>query len=325
MRLTSARAILVSLACAASPTFGQPTPTPTTAAAPTKAKAPAVYDEAADAKAQIDAALARAAKENRRVLIQWGANWCGWCVRLHALTSTDRDVKRTLQYEYDLVHVDVGRFDKHMDLAAKYGADLKGHGIPFLTILDGAGTPLANQETEAFELKPDQIKGEIAHDGAKVNAFLKQHQAAPREARAVLDEALAEAKKSGKRVFLHFGAPWCVWCHRLEAWMARPDVAAILAREFVDCKVDQDRTTGGKEMLAKYNPKPGGIPWFVFLSPDGSVLADSNDPDRGNVGFPAADHEIAHFERMLRGSTTSLTDAEIAALITSLKPDPASK
>ena len=34
-----------------------------------------IFDEQADAKRDIAAALARAKQENRRVLIEWGANW----------------------------------------------------------------------------------------------------------------------------------------------------------------------------------------------------------------------------------------------------------
>lgn len=39
---------------------------------------PPVYDESADAAADIAAALAAAETKHTRVLIQWGANWCGW-------------------------------------------------------------------------------------------------------------------------------------------------------------------------------------------------------------------------------------------------------
>ena len=46
---------------------------------PKPAKKP-LYDESADAKQQIAAALAKAKRENRRVLIQWGGNWCSWCI-----------------------------------------------------------------------------------------------------------------------------------------------------------------------------------------------------------------------------------------------------
>lgn len=289
------------------------------------AKKPAVYDEAADGKAQIEQALARAGKENRRVLIQWGANWCGWCIRLHELTSTDQAVKRQLSYEYDLVHIDVGQFNKHMDLAAKYGADLKAHGLPFLTILDATGKPLANQETSSLELPQGQIKGTIAHDSAKVLSFLKQHQATPLRAESVLASSLSIAKKDGKAVFLHFGAPWCGWCHRLEGWMVKPEIATILARDFVDCKIDQDRMTGGLELFGTYNKTPGGIPWFVFLDADGKPIIDSTDPKDGNVGFPAAPGEIAHFGTMLQKARKNLTDSDIATLLESLKPVPVAK
>ncbi len=55
-----------------------------------------IYDEQADATKQIADAVAKAKKENRRVLIQWGANWCSWCRVLHNTFQTDAQVKRKL-------------------------------------------------------------------------------------------------------------------------------------------------------------------------------------------------------------------------------------
>src|SRR5215216_5325616 len=67
-------------------------------AKPAKAEV-AIYDESADAQKQIDAALAKAKKENRRVLIQWGGNWCGWCRLLHAKFQSDAAIRKELSYE----------------------------------------------------------------------------------------------------------------------------------------------------------------------------------------------------------------------------------
>src|SRR5262249_6266768 len=156
-------------------------------------------------------------KENRRVLIQWGANWCPWCVALHAELSKDKDLSRETLYEYELVLVDVGRRDKNMDLAQEYGVDLAHQGIPYLSILDAEGKVVVNSGTEAFEKTDDTKKG---HDAQLLLAFLKQHRAEPWKAEERLAAALERARREDKRVFLHFGAPWCPWCHRLEDWMA---------------------------------------------------------------------------------------------------------
>ena len=43
--------------------------------APQEKKREPIFDEKAEGKEQIAAALARAKAENRRVLIEWGANW----------------------------------------------------------------------------------------------------------------------------------------------------------------------------------------------------------------------------------------------------------
>ena len=305
------------------PPVSPATPAPASVPAPAaaaKAK-PAIYDEQADAQTQINAALAAARKENRRVLIQWGGNWCSWCVRLHETYTSDKPIAKELRYEYVPVFIDSGKPDaKNVEFAKKYGADLAAHGYPYLTILDADGKPLANQETGSLEVQgPDGKSAGVkaGHDPAKVLAFLKKHEAAPLDATAVYNAALLQAKADGKLVFLHFGAPWCGWCRKLEAWMDRPDIAPVLSKAFVDLKIDCDRMTGGMAMLnAQRGSESGGIPWFAILDPNGQILATS-EGRAGNIGFPSEPQEIAHFGTMLAKSDAISADQR-AALLASL-------
>ncbi len=305
---------LLTASFSAAPTIAAPARSQ--AAQEKKAPAP-VYDEAADARADVAAAVARAAKENQRVLIQWGANWCGWCKFLHGTMTTDKGLQKEILYEYEVVHVDVGRFDKNMDLAKDLGADFDA--IPFLTVLDGSGKALVQQNTEPFEATVD---GKQGHDPKKLLEFLTQHQAKHLDAAATRDAALARAKAEDKRVFLHFGAPWCGWCHKLEGWMAQPEVAALLGKEFVDLKIDTDRMVGGGDMmkalrLAAGLKDNGGIPWMVFFDASGTPITNSEGPE-GNTGFPYQESEIAHFVTMLEKARKNLTPADIETLRKSL-------
>jgi thioredoxin-related protein len=295
-------------------------------ATPAKAQAPKradIYDEKAEARAQLAAALKKAKKENRRVLVQWGANWCGWCHLLHGTFATDAKIKTKLRDEYDVVLIDVGQFkngsvEKNADLAKDLGAELAKNGLPFLTILDSDGKPLANQETSSLELTKEEAKGASGHNPAKVLAFLTEHQAPPADAEAVLSAGMAEAQKQNKRVFLHFGAPWCGWCHKLEDWMARPDIEPLLAKDFYDLKIDTQRMTGG-DAVAKRTGATGGIPWFAIIDPKtGEKLTTSDGPD-GNIGFPAKDEEIAHFMVMLEKAAPTLTKSDRAHIEQSLR------
>lgn len=312
-------ALCLTLAALVTPIFAQNAASPAQPAAKPEAKpqpAEKVYDEAADAGKQIEAALARASKENQRVLIQWGGNWCPWCIKLHNTFKSDKAIARELMYEYVVVNVDIGRFNKNLELVEKYKADIKS-GVPYLTLLDAKGNVVVNQETGALESKEP---GKAEHDTKAVLEFLKKYQAEPLAASSVLENALSTARTENKRVFLHFGAPWCGWCHKLEAWMAKPEVAALLAKDFVDLKIDTDRMTGGQELLTKFNPKPGGIPWIIILNADGSRVIDSNGPN-GNTGFPAADDEIAHFAKMLSTSAKKLSPEDQRKLVESLKAE----
>ena len=276
---------------------------------------PPIYDEDANAQDQIDAAIAKSKKENRRVLIQWGGNWCGWCHLLHELMSTNAEIRRKLLYEYDVVLVDIGKMDKNQDLVAKYKADIKGEGVPYLTVLDGNGEVVVNQETSSLENKDKDNPG---HKPEAVLEFLTKYQSEPLEAATVLDDAIASAKADNKLVFLHFGAPWCGWCHHLENWMAQPEIKSMLEKAFVDVKIDTDRMTGGSELLSKYCKEPSGIPWFVFMNPKTKEVIVTSDGPKGNVGFPSTDEEIAYFATMLTKCDDAFTADQIETLTKSL-------
>ena len=161
----------------------------------------AIYDEKADARVEIASAIASAKKNNKRVLLVYGGNWCGWCHKLHDVFSKDAAIRKILLYEYNVVFVDIGRFDKHMDIVQRYGADIKKAGVPFLTVLAGDGKLLANQDTGSLEAG-DQ------HDRGKVRQFLQKWVAPPVDAEKTLRDSLARATKEKKRVLVHLGAPW---------------------------------------------------------------------------------------------------------------------
>jgi thiol-disulfide isomerase/thioredoxin len=274
------------------------------------------FDEEADAKKALQTALQRAKKDNRRVLIEWGDSTNDWCVLLHKSFTAEAGLHKKRLYEYELITIAVGPMNMNQELAKQFQAAL-GDGIPYLTILDGDGKVLANERTDPFQTKSDS--GQKALDAKKLLEFLTKHEAKPLVAAKVLQEGLDQAAKSNRLVFLHFGAPWCGWCHRLDDWMALPEISATLGKEFVDVRIDINRMDGGKEILERYNSsRKGGIPWFVFLDAKGMALVTSDGP-KGNIGFPNQDHEVVHFAKMLDTTKRHLSPADIERIGQSLK------
>jgi len=93
----------------------------------------APYDEAADAKADVKQALSAAKSANMPVLVIFGANWCKDCRALDQALSTGRNAE-LVKREFKVVKVDVGNFDKNLDLAEAYGNPIK-KGIPAAVVL----------------------------------------------------------------------------------------------------------------------------------------------------------------------------------------------
>lgn len=128
-----------------------------------KGKRPAIYDESADGSKQIAEAMTQAKKEGKHVLLQFGANWCGWCHRLHKLFDTDQSIAEKLKNDYVVVLVDVNE-QHNKDIDTKYGNPTR-FGLPVIVILDSDGKQLTTQDTAKLE------EGDH-HDPKKVMAFL---------------------------------------------------------------------------------------------------------------------------------------------------------
>jgi thioredoxin 1 len=91
------------------------------------------YDETADAKADVQRALSAAQSSGMPVLVIFGANWCADCRALDQALSTGKNAE-LIAREFKVVKVDVGNFDRNLDLAARYGNPIK-QGIPAAVVL----------------------------------------------------------------------------------------------------------------------------------------------------------------------------------------------
>lgn len=91
------------------------------------------YDPAADAKADVRHALVASATTHKPVLLVFGANWCEDCRALDAALASGRNAT-LIAREFDVVKVDIGNFDRNLDIASAYGNPI-ARGIPAAVIV----------------------------------------------------------------------------------------------------------------------------------------------------------------------------------------------
>ena len=108
-----------------------------------------LFDEKADAGKDIQAAIAQATRESKHVILDFGANWCLDCHILEAQMEKP-ELAPLIKANYVVVEIDVGRYDKNLDLAGKYHVPLD-KGVPALAVLDSHGKLLYSQEHGEFE------------------------------------------------------------------------------------------------------------------------------------------------------------------------------
>jgi len=130
---------------------------------------PSLYNPQADAKLEIKEALGRARREHKNVILVFGGNWCYDCHVLD-LAFHHPEIEPALKAHYVVVHVDIGEYDKNLDLAEQYQVPLK-KGVPALAVLAPDGKLLYSQQTGEFEAARSLAPGDVI-------AFLKKWQPA---------------------------------------------------------------------------------------------------------------------------------------------------
>jgi thioredoxin 1 len=118
----------------------------------------AVYNETADARAELNLALAKAQAQQKNVLVVFGANWCADCLALDKKMSSGSLAEHVTK-RLVVLKVNVGRFDRNTDLAAQIGVSLK-KGIPAVAVLKRDGEVL--RATSGGELADARGMGDEA-------------------------------------------------------------------------------------------------------------------------------------------------------------------
>jgi thioredoxin 1 len=108
-----------------------------------------IYPDPGQARTDLAAALKTAAVTHKRVLLDFGGNWCGDCQVLDIYFHNDAN-RPILESNFVLVHVNIGHMDENVEIAQQYKVPLD-KGVPALAVLSENGKLLYSQQTGQFE------------------------------------------------------------------------------------------------------------------------------------------------------------------------------
>ena len=126
-----------------------------------------MYPSTDRARADIDSALKEATASKRRVIVDFGGNWCTDC-KILDINMKKPENAALLAKNFVVVHVNVGDkgISDNFDVAERYGIPLK-KGVPALAVLEGDGRVVYAQKAGEFENMRKM-------DPQSVNDFLNQ-------------------------------------------------------------------------------------------------------------------------------------------------------
>jgi thiol:disulfide interchange protein len=153
LRGTAALAALVALVCTGAARGEEPRP----------------YDPSRDPARDLSAAMSEARRDQRRVLLEVGGNWCGWCRELERFVRRDPDVAQAIRCAFVVVRVNVSPENANARFLSAY-PDVPGY--PYFFVLDAKGSLLAEVDTDDF------LRGE-SYDRAKLLAFARKWSPSP--------------------------------------------------------------------------------------------------------------------------------------------------
>jgi thioredoxin-related protein len=125
-----------------------------------------LYNPAANAQKDIAAAIVKAKKENKFVLIQGGGNWCSWCIEFARFAKEDSKIDSVIKASFIWYHLNYSKENENKAIFAKFGYPQR-FGYPVFIILNGNGERIHTQNSEYLE---NTAKG---YNQQKVQNFLE--------------------------------------------------------------------------------------------------------------------------------------------------------
>lgn len=227
-------------------------------------------------------ALAKAKKENKKLMVDCYTLWCGPC-RYMATNIFPNDTLGAYMNEHfvcmklDMEHGEGPERNKTFNVKA----------YPTFIFFDADGKEMSRFEGMAmqddFQKRCERIlKGEAPISKEDIQKE-KQHRVAEKD--TIIDEGkgvnfikgsevrfadvLAQAKRENKRVLVDFWATWCHACMQMNKTTFRDTrVGNMMNYSFVNYAVDVDHDADAKELVEKFNIK--AFPTYLILNPDGT-------------------------------------------------------
>ena len=122
------------------------------------------YDSDADAFAQLDSAVAKAAADDKLLLLISGGDWCKWCHYLAAFLERETALDAALHEVFVVQKIYVGDENMNKEFFARLPT---AAGAPHFWVLSREGELLASQDTLPLE------DGAQSYDRAKCLGFIE--------------------------------------------------------------------------------------------------------------------------------------------------------
>ena len=122
-----------------------------------------LYDPTLDGMKQLNEAIIQAKNSGKHVLVQYGGNWCPWCIKFDAFCKADTAISKVISNNYIPVKLNYSPENKN-DAANEFLGNPTRFGFPVFIIIDGKGKILHIQDSGLLE----EGKG---YNQEKVNRF----------------------------------------------------------------------------------------------------------------------------------------------------------
>jgi len=123
-----------------------------------------LYDPALDGMKQLKEAISKAGISGKHVLVQYGGNWCPWCIRFNAFCKADAAITKVIQDNYVVVELNYSPENKNAESNIFLGNPTR-FGFPVFIIIDGKGKVIHTQDSGLLEAGQ-------GYDQKKVSGFL---------------------------------------------------------------------------------------------------------------------------------------------------------